>query len=324
MIDKTTIDYINPALKFTLKQYLPLKEKILLYDALLFCSVVSKVPMLCSESDYTAFKNLISNCKEAKIPLENYLSCAYSYISDYCVSGHRLGIGYFLNDKVIEYCGSKIDSFNESSLFLEQVKEDILQTEKQIRNLMIELSISYEQAFRNLLKNKKISQMFLAYKKFCCSPLVGEYASEYFNNLVEILDPFFTYILAKNGIFTPYKIQEWNNSKIEDFNFCPIYFKDRYVTNELTDDCLGNSATTQGTKIHSIFETIFKKYNKNKIKDLKQIALKYFKSTKYLEIKEELSDHISFIEDLFTDETSIFYTLINKNTEILIEHKMTL
>jgi len=322
LIDKTTIQYINPALKFSIKKYFPLKEKTLLYDALLFCSVISKTPMRCSSADLEAFSNLMINCKELDISLEKYLSCAYAYIKKYSTPGHRLGISYFLNDSVIEYCGSMLEKFTSSSLFLEQVKNDILSTEKSIRELMTETSISYEQSFGNMLKNKKISSFFLAYKKFCNSVLVKDYNSEYFMTLVNILEPFFTYILAKNNVYSPHRIQKWNNSKIEDFSFCSVYFTDRYITNELIEECLGNEATENGTKLHSIFESIFTRYNKNKVKNLKNIALKYFKSTAYLDIKKELPEHMSFIEELFTKDDSIFYSLLDENTQVLVEHTM--
>jgi hypothetical protein len=136
------------------------------------------------------------------------------------------------------------------------------------------------------------------------------------------LEPFFTYILAKNSTYVSDKIEEWNNSKLEDFSFCPKYFTDRYITNELVEECLGNEATKQGSKLHLIFETIFTRYNKSKTKNLKNIASNYFSSNKYLDIKNELAEHTPFIESLFLDDTSIFYQLINPSSIVLVEHLM--
>ena len=323
MIDKETIQYVEPALKHSIKKYFSLRERTLLYDVLLFCSITSQTKMFCSQSDLESFNELLENCRVLSIPIEQYLSCAYAYISKYSTPGHRLGVGYFLNDAVIEYCGSVLDKFNSSSLFLEQIKEDILSTEKTIRNEITTTNCTYDMAFGKLLKLNRISHFFLAYKKFCLSPLVEKVDSEYFKALVEILEPFFTYILAKNSVYTNYKLQKWNNSKIEDFNFCPIFFTDRYITNELVDENLGNEATTQGTKLHKIFETIIERYKKSKTKNLSKIALAYFASQKYLDIKEELSEHTPFIESLFSDTGSILHTLINKDSELFIEHTMT-
>ena len=189
---------------------------------------------------------------------------------------------------------------------------------------MSEYTIDYNMAFGRLLKKKKISPYFLAYKKFCDSPLVESLtANNYLYSLVNILEPFFTYILAKNHIYTPYKIKQWNNSKIEDFNFCPLFFKDRYITNSLCDQNLGNEATNQGTSLHKIFEDILKKYKTSKKKDLKAIAERYFKSDVFVQVEAELAEHIPFIKQLFLDPTSHLYTIINKDSQIFIEHTMS-
>lgn len=322
VITQDTIKFIEPFLKGSIKEHFPLKERILLYDALVFCSLVSETPMFCSESDIDAFKALVSNCKELNIELEAYLSCAYNYVQKYTKPGHRLGLGYFLNDSVIEYCADKMDMSNGSSLLVEIIKDDLLTTEKLIRTTMSEQSCSYEQAFTKLLKKKRLSNYFLAYKKFCASELVSWYTSDYFTKLIVVLEPFFTYILAKNHIYTPYKIQDWNNSKIEDYSFCPVYFKDRYITNELYEGGLGNEATDQGTAVHSIFETIIGRYRTNKTKDLKAIAERYFESKTFSAVEEVLADHIPYVKELFRDTTSILHMLINPEVEILIEHTM--
>lgn len=323
MLDESTIGYVQPNLKFSIKRYFPLKEKTLLYDALLFCSIVAETPSFASSSDLDSFSLLVSNCKQCNISLDKYLSCAYSYIQKYVSPGHKLGLGYFLNDSVIEYCGKLIDNFTSSSLLFEQVKDTILLTEKSIRESTITESISYEQSFHKHMKEGKLASYFLAYKLYCRSALMVNYSSDYLVRLSNILDPFFTYILAKNSIYISDKINEWNNSKLEDFNFCPKYFTDRYITNELVEECLGNEATKQGSKIHLIFETIFTRYNKSKSKNLKLTASKYFSSNAYLAIKQELSDHTSFIESLFLNENSIFYTLIKPTSTILVEHLMS-
>ena len=322
MLDRDTIRYIQPNLKFSIKKYFPLKEKTLLYDALLFCSLVSKTPSFASNADLASFSSLISNCKECSISLEKYLSCAYSYIQKYVTPGHKLSLGYFLNEDVVEYCSKFIDNFTSSSLLFEQIKDSILLTEKSIRDLTTTNHISYEESFKEHLSQEKLDQYFLTYKLYCNSPLMSGLSTPYLEALSNILEPFFTYILAKNSIYISDKITEWNNSKLEDFSFCPKYFTDRYITNELIEESLGNGATKQGSKIHLIFETIFTRYNKSKTKNLKAIAAKYFSSDKYLTIKKELFEHTVFIENLFLDTASIFYTLIKPTSTVLVEHLM--
>ena len=323
MIDRETIQYIEPALKYSIKKYFSLKEKTLLYDMLVFCSIVSKTKMFCSTGDLFCFQQLVDNCKQLSIPLENYISCAYSYIQKYTTPGHRLGISYFLNENVVAYCGTKLEGFNSSSLLIEQIKEDILSTEKTIRNNVIETGCSYNTAFNKLLKLNRVSPGFLAYKRFCLSPLVASIDSAYFESLLSVLEPFFTYIMAKNNVYSLYKLQKWNNSKLEDFSFCPIYFTDRYVTNELVDDVLGNEATSQGTRLHSIFETIIKRYTKSKTKNLKKAAERYFATDEYKETKKVLPEHIPFIESLFLDDSSILHKLITHNSILFTERTMT-
>lgn len=322
MITQDTINFVEPFLKSSIKEHMPLHNKILLYDALVFCSLTSKTKMFCSDSDIAAFKTLSSFCTDAKIPLESYLSCAYNYIQKYTKPGHRLGFSYFLNDSVVEFCGENLDNSNGSSLLVEIIKDDLLTTEKLIRTTMSNQNLDYDSAFSFLLRKRRLSNYFLAYKKFCLSPLVAWYESEYFNNLVTVLEPFFTYILAKNYIYTPYKIQTWNNSKLEDYAFCPVYFKDRYITNELYEGSLGNESTDQGTAVHSIFETIIGRFKTNKTKDLSAIADRYFASPAFIKVQDALQDHIPFIQELFKNKTSILHTLCVETNEILIEHKM--
>lgn len=289
---------------------------------LLTCSILSKTPMFCSQTDIASFIELRDNCKQAGIDLGIYVSCAYSYILKYHSPGHRLGLSYFLNDSVIEYCGQNVGN-TVSTLLLDTVTNDILATEKRIRTDMSDLNITYAKSFSRQVQFKHISNTFIAYKKYTHSSLVAALDTPYLTNLITVLEPYFTYLLAKNCIYTPHNIAKWNNSKIEDFNFCPIYFKDRYITNELTDSVLGNAATSQGTKVHKIFEDIFTKYNRSKKRDLLQIADKYFKSPAYTSVSDELCDHTPFIQKLFLDKSSILYSLINENTEILVEHEMS-
>lgn len=324
MINKTTLEYINPNLKYSISRYFPLRERTILYDMLIFVSIVSKIPSCCSSADLDAFEELVSNCKLLDISLEHYVSCAYEYIGKYIKPGHKIYLSYFLNEKVVEYCASKLEGSTGHSLFLEELKDDLLSTEKHIRDLMAEYTIDYNAAFGRLLKKKKISPYFLAYKKFCDSPLIESLSdNDYLHSLVNVLEPFFTYILAKNHIYTPYKIKQWNNSKIEDFNFCPLFFKDRYITNSLCDQNLGNEATSQGTSLHKIFEDILKKYKTSKRKNLKLIAERYFESNAFKEVETVLADHIPFIKELFLDETSHLYKIINKDSQIFIEHTMS-
>lgn len=321
MISTDNVDFIETGLKFSIKEYFSLEHKVLLYDILVFCSIISKTKSFCSANDIAAFKEILAMCKQANVSVEHYLSAAYDYISKYSTPGHKISISYFLNDKVMEYCASKIGSVSAESLLVNIIKSDILTTEKEIRNMILG-DLSYETAFWTLLKRKKISNYFLAYKKFCGSLLVEKYDSDYFTKLVNILEPFFTFILAKNQIYSAYKIKTWNNSKIEDFSFCPIYFTHRYITNELVDSVLGNEATANGTAVHSVFETIFDRYKSNKVKDIVAIANRFFSSTKFAEIESSISDHVPFIKTFFTSPDSIVHTLLKGNPEILIEQTL--
>ena len=322
MITPDTINFIEPSLKFSIKAYFPLKERMLLYDALVFSSLTSQTKMFCSDADVDAFATLLEFCERTGISLEAYLSCAYNYIQKYTKPGHRLGLGYFLNEAVVDYCSTRVSDSTGDSLLVQIIKDDLLSTEKAIRAAMSDYSIDYNEAFKKLLKKRQLSNYFLAYKKFCGSELVTWYKSDYFDSLVTILEPFFTYILAKNHIYTPYKITEWNNSKLEDYSFCPVYFKDRYITNELVDSSLGNEATNQGTAVHSIFETIIDRYVSNKTKDLSGIAERYFKSKAFTSITEDISDHVPYIVELFKDKSSILHKLITPENRILTEHTM--
>lgn len=323
MLTKENIKFIDPSLKYSIKEYLPYSQKILLYDILVFLSITSETKMFCSSSDLTAFKTILTYCQKLEISPEAYFSIAYSYVQKYVVKGHRLTVGYFLNEKVIEYVANHLEDAIPDSLILEDIKTDILLTEKEIRGYLSE-DVSYEKAFGIQLRNKKISDNFIAYKKFCTSSFLSEISSDYLTNLVAILEPFFTYILAKNHIYTPYKIREWNNSKLEDFSFCPLYFKDRYITNELPETILGNDATRQGTRLHKIFEVILDKYKEAKKKDLKNIAERFFKTKQYEELIQDLDEHKPYIEQMFLcKESSILHELINEKTEILTEYGMS-
>ena len=201
MLNESTIGYVQPNLKFSIKKYFSLKEKTLLYDALLFCSIISKTPSFASSSDLSSFALLVDNCKQCNISLEKYLSCAYSYIQKYITPGHKLSLGYFLNESVVEYCGKFIANFTTSSLLFEQVKDSILLTEKQIRETATEEGISYERSFNKYNQEGKLGSYFIAYKIYCGSELVNSLKSTYLINLSSILEPFFVYILAKNNIY---------------------------------------------------------------------------------------------------------------------------
>lgn len=322
MLNKDNIGFVNTSLKYSIKEYLPLAQRILLYDMLVFLSIQSQFPMHCSSADIEAFKELLTACKETKIDPATYISCCYEYISKYSKPNHRLGVGYFLNDKVLEYAMAHVDYSSTQNLCYTMLLDEILSTEKMLREQISE-SVTYSDAFFSAFKKKKLSHLFIAYKKFCNSSVLATLElTSYLENYICIMEPFFTFILAKNQIYTPHKIKSWNNSKIEDFKFCPIYFKDRYITNELPESILGNEATRQGTRLHKIFEDILEKYNADKTISLEVVATKYFKSAAFKKLSQDLDVHIPYIKEQFLDSNSTLRSLITEKTEILIEHQM--
>ncbi len=324
----SNIKYINPALKFTIKEYLSSDDKILLYEMLIFCSISSQIKMSCSSLDIAAFKQLKLFCKELNISLKSYVSYAYTYIAKYHVKGHRLSISYFLNDKVVKYVGSKLSAFEDTNnLFYSYLLDDILLTEKLIRD-NIEPGKTYLNSLIYQFNNKKVSKYFILYKKFTKSAaLLTLTLDKNLATFLEILEPFFIHFLNSKCIYTPYNISTWNNSKLEDYKFCPVFFKDRYVARELPESILFNESTKLGTRLHKIFEDLFTKYNKsNKPESIQEIAIKYFKSKPFLtSLTDEIKkDHLNFIQSLFLGSSPFFSQFILPESKILIEHTMKL
>lgn len=323
MISKDTIGFINPNHRYQLSRlmgYAPLAKKILLYDMMLFVNLVAETPFLCSDSDLVSFNTLYKYCTKANISPEIYVACAYNYISKYSSKGHKIHLGYFLNPKVIEYCSEHLPFTNTDSLLYQQFLTEILVLEKSIRTLMSEEKISYDAAFKRQLRAKKLTPIYIAYKKHCGYSLLETIPFDgYLSEILTVLSPTFDFIMAKNGLYNPNKVDYWNNSKIEEFSFCPIMFRDRYLNNEFSNDFLKNEATDDGTKVHSIFENIIDKYLKNKNKDFVKIHDKYTTSVHYLSIKDRVADHLPGVKNFFHEH---IHKYVNKDSIIYSEKKL--
>lgn len=326
VITPQNITSINPNLKYTIKTYLPLDQKILLYDMLLFLSLKSEFPMACSASDISSFTKLVDFCTKLNVSVTTYVSCAYNYIEKYARSSHRLGVAYFLNPKVIEYCGQHLEGQSDDILFYNDIKTCIMQYEKRIRKISQQQNLSYKEAF-DVCPTKP--DYFLAYKHFTQTiPSVDPHIQL----LSNILQPIFTYVLHVNGVYLTHSIKEWNNSKLKDYEFCPRYFVDRYITNELTEDILGNSATKQGTLVHSIFEDTFASVIKKQGDTLYLNRQQYLGTIKkklnsILQSKKivdgDIQDHLAYIEEILTDGSSPLHKAITNKSSLLLEHKMS-
>ena len=80
LLNKETIGFIDPNLKYSIKEYLPYNQKILLYDILCFLSMTSQKKMFCSSKDIESFKAIVEYCLKLEIEPEKYTNAAYSYI----------------------------------------------------------------------------------------------------------------------------------------------------------------------------------------------------------------------------------------------------
>lgn len=323
LISKETVDFINPNHRFHLSRlvgYAPMAKKILLYDMMVFVNLVAELPFSCSQSDVDSFNKLYDFCEKAKISPEVYVACAYNYISKYSAKGHKIHLGYFLNPKIIEYCAEHLNFTNTDSLLYQQILTEVLVLEKSIRVLMAENSIPYDEAFKKQLRSKKLTPIYIAYKKHLGYSLLESIPFDgYLATILSVLGPTFDFIMAKNGLYNPNKVDYWNNSKIEEFSFCPIMFRDRYLNKEFSNDYLRNSATDDGTKVHKLFEDIIDKYLKNKIKDFIKIYDKYVNSVYYTSVKDQVSDHLPGVKDFFYTH---IHNYVTKDSVIYSEKKL--
>lgn len=323
MISKDTINFINPNHKYQLSKllgYSPIAKKILLYDMMLFVNLVSETPFSCSDSDIAAFNKIYDYCIKLNVQPEIYIACAYNYISKYSFKGHKIHLGYFLNAKVVEYCAEHLSFTNEDSLIYKQILSEILILEKSVRTTMTEKKISYDDSFKRLLREKKFTPIYIAYKKHIGYSLLESVPFDgYLAQMLSVLQPIFDFVMSKNGLYTTKKIAYWNNSKIEEFSFCPIMFRDRYLLGEFSEAYLTNEATDDGKKVHQIFEDVINRYIKNKNKDFKKIYDRYIEGTYYESIKEQVPVHLPGVRNFFYNYID---TYINKDSIIYTEKKL--
>lgn len=328
MISKETIDFINPNHKYQLSKllgYAPIDKKILLYDMMLFVNLTAETPFMCSDADISAFNNIYEFCKKLNVEPETYVACAYNYISKYSSKGHKIPLSYFSNAKVLEYCVEHLSFTSNDSLIYKQILSEVLVLEKSVRITMMDRGVSYDTAFKYLLRNKKFTPIYIAYKKHIGYSLLETLPFDgYLGQILSILQPIFDFVMSKNGLFTTKKIAYWNNSKIEEFSFCPIMFKDRYLLGEFSEAYLTNEATDDGKKVHQMFEDILNRYIKNKNKNFKKTYDKYITGVYYDSVKDQVSVHLQGLKDFFyehidkyIDSDSIIYT--EKKLEVLVE-----
>jgi len=308
-------------IKNTLTEYLSPENKLLYLNILYFLSIKTGIVHFNTDQDFKSFSKLLDYCNQANILIEKYIVCFFKYCDKYLVGGHKVKLSYLLNEKVISYCGNNIKNALIDYTLLETIKNDILYTEKSIRTYAFEHEITYNKSLLIAYTAGSLSETFLLYKYYMRDEAF--YGVELGQNkkiLLTCLEPFFLYITSRNGVFTKDLISQWNNSKLEDFNFCSIFFKDRYLTRDIDfPSLMSNEASTAGTCVHNAFEELISKYNKSKIKDLDKSYKRFLQSKTFLNLQKEYPEHVPGFKEFFTQTLP---KLINKNTVIYTEKLM--
>lgn len=325
MIDKTVIPFISTGIPRSIKEYLPLEQRSLLLDILYFLSIKTERAQFCTDKDIETIKKLYEFCKQLNIEPENYVSCAYDYISKYVSKGHKIPVSYLLSENIVSYCAKHVFSCSADGLIFNSVKSDVIMTEKQIRNFSKENNVSYMAAISTFFKLGRASDVFLLYKVYMgVEPFSSMNLSEDMGQLLKIVRPIFVQMTAKYGLYPANKITEWNNSKIECFKECQILFRDLYLNDEIPPQAQGNEATEIGSAVHAVFEDIIYKYMKAENKDIEKIYTRHLTCKPFLEAKNRIVEHLPGIKSFFTGADSTFQKYVNKDTQIYIEEKMYL
>ncbi|MCI4436146.1 MAG: PD-(D/E)XK nuclease family protein [Ignisphaera sp.] len=204
---------------------------------------------------------------------------------------------------------------------LQTLKNDILYTEKSIRDYAAEHGISYNKSLLIANKSGSLSESYLLYKYYMADELFsGVELSHNKQILLTCLEPFFLYITSRNGVFSKTLISSWNNSKLEDFKFCPVFFRDRYLTKEIDFPTLmSNEASSTGTTVHNAFEELINKYNKSKNKDLQKSYERFLQSKTFTFLEENHPEHVPGFKEFFT---TTLPKLLKPDTIILTEQLM--
>lgn len=308
-------------IKKSITEYLSPENKLLLLNILYFLSVKTGVPHFNTEQDFNSFNKLLDYCKQANISVEKYVVCFFKFCGKYLQGNHKVKLSYLLNEKVISYCGQHINTALTEYNLLQTLKLDILYTEKSIREYSAEHGISYNKSLLIAHKSGSLSEAYLLYKYYMCDESFhGVELSKNKQTLLYCLEPFFLYITSRNGVFSPSLISEWNNSKVEDFSFCPIFFRDRYLTKDIDyPSLMSNEASTTGTCVHNAFEELINKYNSSKTKNLQKSYERFLTSKSFLYMEANHPEHVPGFKEFFTVTLP---KLINKDTKIYTEKLM--
>lgn len=326
MITKENCHILTKAIVKSIQEFVPSNQKILLIDALYFISLTTEYTQVCTNKDIQAISDLFEFCEKLNIDPAVYLSCAYSYIEKYHTKGRKLALSYILSDNVASYVSSKIKLVVSSEgLISTKIRNDITNTEKQIRIYSKDTNCSYAEAFNMFYKLGRVSDIFLLYKVYLgYEPLAKMKLSPNMSSLYSALEPMFIAISSKFGQHSATKGKTWSNSKIETFSFCPVFFRDRYLNDDIPPKYLGNEASETGTKVHSVFEDIINRYNKSKTKNISAIFERYMKSKPFLAVKDDIIEHMPGIISFFTDQNSQLLMNLKPDTRLLTEEQLSL
>lgn len=308
-------------IKSSIKTYMSPEDRLLLLNVLYFLSIKTGVIHFNTEQDLASFTKLLDYCKQAGLSAEKYLICFFKYCNKYLQGGHKVKLSYLLNDKVIAYCGQHLATTIIDYSLLQTIKNDILYTEKSIRDYSAEHGISYNKSLLTSYKSGALSEAYLLYKYYMGDEaFYGVELSYNKKILLACLEPFFLYITSRSGIFSKRLISEWNNSKLEDFKFCPIFFRDRYLTKEIDyPSLMSNDASTTGTCVHNAFEELINKYNSSKNKDLQKSYERFLKSKAFIYMETNHPEHVPGFKEFFTKTLP---SLLTPTTQILTEQLM--
>ena len=325
MLDKTAIPFISAGIPRSIKEYLPLEQRSLLLDILYFLSIKTEKAQFCTDKDIDAIKKLYDFCKQLNIEPECYVSCAYDYIGKYVSKGHKIPVSYLLSENIVTFCGKHVAGCSSDGLIFNNVRSDVVTTEKMVRNFSREQNIPYMAAITTFLKAGRASDVFLLYKVYMgVAPFDTMTLSEEMEQLLKIVRPIFVQMTAKYGLYPANKIKEWNNSKIECFKDRQVLFRDLYLNDEIPPSAQGNESTEIGSAVHAVFEDIIYKYIKAEKKDIEKIYNRHLTCRPFLEVKDRIGEHLKGIHDFFVGKDSIFQTYVNADTQIYIEEKMYL
>ena len=308
-------------IKGSFKTYMAPEDKLLLLNILYFLSVKTGVVHFNNDQDFASFNKLLEYCKQANISAEKYAVCFFKFCNKYLQGGHKVKLSYLLNDKVVSYCGQHLMTALVDYSLLQTLKTDILYTEKSIREYAAEHEMSYNKSLLTSYKSGALSESYLLYKYYMGDEaFYGVELSHNKKTLLACLEPFFLYITSRSGVFSKNLINQWNNSKLEDFKFCPIFFRDRYLTKEIDfQNLMSNEASTAGTCVHNAFEELIDKYNKSKNKDLQKSYERFLQSKTFIYMEKTYPEHVPGFKDFFT---LALPKLLTPTTRILTEQLM--